>query len=126
VWGLRRAWGLPSGWWGPTRWQWVSVLIAITVAAAPGCGTDRQAAALPAPPPRTDLAVRTTAQADAEQKAAWAAPLPFRVPAGYVAERVAAEPLVKHPMFAAFDERGRLFVAGVYRVAPEPLEARGR
>jgi putative membrane-bound dehydrogenase-like protein len=40
------------------------------------------------------------------------APLPFRVPRGYLAERVAAPPLVKHPMFACFDDRGRLFVAG--------------
>ncbi len=37
---------------------------------------------------------------------------PFRVPAGYVAERVAAPPLIKHPMFACFDDQGRLFVAG--------------
>jgi putative membrane-bound dehydrogenase-like protein len=39
------------------------------------------------------------------------APLPFRVPEGYTAERVAAAPLVKQPMFACFDDRGRLYVA---------------
>ena len=34
-----------------------------------------------------------------------------RVPPGFVVERVAAAPLVKYPMFAGFDDRGRLFVA---------------
>lgn len=38
--------------------------------------------------------------------------LPFRIPDGFVAERVAAPPLVMHPMFACFDDRGRLYVAG--------------
>jgi putative membrane-bound dehydrogenase-like protein len=33
------------------------------------------------------------------------------VPEGFVVERVAAPPLVAHPMMAGFDERGRLFVA---------------
>jgi putative membrane-bound dehydrogenase-like protein len=36
---------------------------------------------------------------------------PLRVPAGFVVEPVAADPDVTFPMFAAFDERGRLFVA---------------
>lgn len=35
----------------------------------------------------------------------------LRVPEGFVIERVAAEPDVIFPMFAAFDDRGRLFVA---------------
>jgi putative membrane-bound dehydrogenase-like protein len=35
----------------------------------------------------------------------------FRVPDGFVVETVAGAPGVKFPMFAAFDERGRLFVA---------------
>jgi putative membrane-bound dehydrogenase-like protein len=39
------------------------------------------------------------------------AALPFRVPAGFVAERVAGPPVVEYPMTAHFDERGRLFVA---------------
>jgi hypothetical protein len=43
--------------------------------------------------------------------AADAQPVPFRVPAGFVAERVAGPPLVTHPMFACFDDRGRLYVA---------------
>ncbi|MEJ7637222.1 MAG: PVC-type heme-binding CxxCH protein [Singulisphaera sp.] len=34
-----------------------------------------------------------------------------RVPDGFTIERVAGEPDVKFPMFAAFDDRGRLFVA---------------
>jgi putative heme-binding domain-containing protein len=54
------------------------------------------------------------------------APLPLRVPPGYVVERVAAPPLVKHPMFACFDDRGRLFVAGSsgHNLKPEQLTAR--
>jgi putative membrane-bound dehydrogenase-like protein len=35
----------------------------------------------------------------------------LRVPPGFVIEKVAGEPDVVFPMFAAFDERGRLFVA---------------
>jgi putative membrane-bound dehydrogenase-like protein len=37
--------------------------------------------------------------------------LPFQVPPGFVAERVAGPPVVEYPMVAGFDERGRLFVA---------------
>jgi putative membrane-bound dehydrogenase-like protein len=40
-----------------------------------------------------------------------ARPVSFRVPPGFVAERVAGPPLVSHPMFACFDDRGRLYVA---------------
>jgi putative membrane-bound dehydrogenase-like protein len=36
---------------------------------------------------------------------------PIRVPPGFVVERVAGPPLVMHPMFACFDDRGRLYVA---------------
>src|SRR5215212_294075 len=35
----------------------------------------------------------------------------FRVPDGFVVEKVAGAPTIRFPMFAAFDERGRLFVA---------------
>lgn len=35
----------------------------------------------------------------------------IQLPEGYTVERVAGPPLVKHPMLAGFDERGRLFVA---------------
>jgi putative heme-binding domain-containing protein len=35
----------------------------------------------------------------------------FRVPSGFVVEKVAGPPLVRYPLFAAFDDRGRLFVA---------------
>ncbi len=38
-------------------------------------------------------------------------PPPFDLPKGYVAEVVAAPPLVEHPMMVSFDDRGRLFVA---------------
>ena len=34
----------------------------------------------------------------------------LRAPSGFVIEQVAAEPAVVFPMFAAFDDRGRLFV----------------
>ena len=35
----------------------------------------------------------------------------LRVPSGFTVERVAAAPLVGHPLMAGFDDRGRLFVA---------------
>src|SRR3954447_19468186 len=35
----------------------------------------------------------------------------FRVPPGFVVEKVAGPPLVRYPLFAALDDRGRLFVA---------------
>jgi putative heme-binding domain-containing protein len=35
----------------------------------------------------------------------------FRVPAGFVAEKIAGSPQVEHPVFACFDDRGRLYVA---------------
>jgi len=35
----------------------------------------------------------------------------FQLPPGFVIEKVAAPPLVEHPMMACFDERGRLFIA---------------
>jgi putative heme-binding domain-containing protein len=44
---------------------------------------------------------------------AHAAPNPpeFRVPPGFVVEKVAGPPLVRYPLFAALDDRGRLYVA---------------
>jgi putative membrane-bound dehydrogenase-like protein len=36
---------------------------------------------------------------------------PFKVPPGFVVERVAGPPLVEHPVMAGFDDRGRLYVA---------------
>src|SRR5262245_30857679 len=35
----------------------------------------------------------------------------FEAPPGFVVERVAGPPLVRYPLFAEFDDRGRLFVA---------------
>ena len=35
----------------------------------------------------------------------------FRLPPGFAVERVAGPPLVRYPLFAAFDDQGRLFVA---------------
>src|SRR5262249_37766534 len=34
----------------------------------------------------------------------------FQVPPGFVVEKVAGPPLVRYPLFAAFDDPGRLFV----------------
>lgn len=39
------------------------------------------------------------------------AEIPFTVPPGFVVEKVAGPPLVEHPMFACFDDCGRLYVA---------------
>jgi len=35
----------------------------------------------------------------------------FQVPPGFVVEKVAGPPLVRYPLFAAFDDQGRLYVA---------------
>jgi len=35
----------------------------------------------------------------------------FQVPPGFLVEKVAGPPLVRYPLFATFDDRGRLFVA---------------
>src|SRR5215831_15550795 len=35
----------------------------------------------------------------------------FRVPDGFVVEKVAGPPLVRYPLFACFDDSGRLYVA---------------
>ncbi|MGH7128660.1 MAG: PVC-type heme-binding CxxCH protein, partial [Planctomycetaceae bacterium] len=51
-------------------------------------------------------------------------PLPH-VPDGFTIERVASSPLVKHPMLADFDDRGRLFIAesaGLNLRAPDLLK----
>jgi putative membrane-bound dehydrogenase-like protein len=51
------------------------------------------------------------AEAHRPPKEAAKGDLPFRVPPGFEAERVAGPPVVDYPMTANFDERGRLFVA---------------
>ena len=38
-------------------------------------------------------------------------PPPIEIPEGYTLEIAAAPPLVKYPMLACFDDRGRLFIA---------------
>lgn len=48
----------------------------------------------------------------AASPAADAAPPPaFTLPPGFTIEKIAAAPLVEHPVFACFDDRGRLYVA---------------
>src|SRR5215468_5337621 len=39
------------------------------------------------------------------------APPRFTLPPGFVIEKVAGPPQVRYPLFACFDDRGRLFVA---------------
>ena len=54
----------------------------------------------------------TTAQQQSNPVEPNQPPMPnFRVPKGFIVERVASHPLVEHPMMANFDERGRLFLA---------------
>src|SRR5262245_46053627 len=77
-----------------------------------GCGgdgprgaTERQAAAARAGMPPSEEtpypALGETVLVPA--RAADGSPLPFALPSGFVAERVAGPPLLKHPMFACFD-----------------------
>ena len=56
-------------------------------------------------------------------------PPKMQIPDDYEIELVAGPPLVKHPMLAAFDDRGRLFVAetdGANLRKEELLETRNR
>ncbi|HLJ94143.1 MAG TPA: PVC-type heme-binding CxxCH protein, partial [Gemmataceae bacterium] len=48
--------------------------------------------------------------------------VPFRLSPGFTAERVAGPPLVRHPMFACFDDQGRLYVADSAGVNPSGVE----
>src|SRR5712692_3253229 len=60
-----------------------------------------------------------------ESAKAPAGDVPFQLPPGFVAERVAGPPLVEHPLMAALDDRGRLFVAesaGLSLPAPDLLK----
>ena len=81
----------------------------------PGCSP------LAGPPPEasspSDVAenpsgVVTTGDPEAKPTGTTGSDLPFQLPPGYVGTRVAASPLITHPMFACFDDRGRLYVAG--------------
>jgi putative membrane-bound dehydrogenase-like protein len=56
-------------------------------------------------------------------------PPPITVPEGFELEIAAAPPLVKHPMMACLDERGRMFIAetrGLNLAKEELLKQRGR
>src|SRR5437667_10101813 len=60
------------------------------------------------------LAVRSDAEPAAKKDAPATAKQrqpEFQVPPGFVVEKVAGPPLVRYPLFACFDDRGRLFVA---------------
>jgi putative membrane-bound dehydrogenase-like protein len=56
-------------------------------------------------------AVMASAATDAPRKQGADSPLPLVVPEGFEVELVAGPPLVKYPIAACFDDRGRLFVA---------------
>jgi putative membrane-bound dehydrogenase-like protein len=100
----------------------VWLVLALLGAIVSGCGEAGSGPLLAARRPRVATPAPRVEEADEspdeEDETAGVAPvsrdaaLPFHVPPGYVAERVAAPPLVRHPMFACFDDRGRLFVAG--------------
>lgn len=57
----------------------------------------------PDAPARTDRSVAVARPSGRE--------IPFTVPRRFMAERVAEPPLTTHPMFASFDDHGRLYVA---------------
>jgi putative membrane-bound dehydrogenase-like protein len=102
----RRRWG---------RWCVFAVVsvplvgIAVTVAPLFGQRIERSRLALPS---------LTKGQAPAAP-----AGLPFSVPPGFIAEEVAGPSLlVEHPMFACFDDQGRLYVAGSSGHASGPAE----
>jgi putative heme-binding domain-containing protein len=72
------------------------------------------------------LATLTSIVAASDQPTSQGAKLAdFRLPPGFAVERVAGPPLVRFPLFAAFDDRGRLFVAegtGTNLAGPELRE----
>ncbi len=57
------------------------------------------------------LMILSSSVASANDKDAVFKAPPLKVPDGYTVELAAGPPLVKHPVMACFDERGRLFVA---------------
>jgi putative heme-binding domain-containing protein len=58
------------------------------------------------------LAVSSAAAGPPAAATREAAPIPqFQIPPGFVVEKAAGPPLVRYPLFACFDDRGRLFVA---------------
>lgn len=81
------------------RWRWALVFGAVTVAALFLIGW-----AFLGEEGLRDAWDELTSPASPE--------IPFTVPRGFVAEKVAGPPLIKHPMFACLDDRGRLYVAG--------------
>src|SRR5712692_5082752 len=64
------------------------------------------------------LSNRTTPAGDAA-RVLGKTDMPFTLPTGFVAERIADSPLIEHPMFACFDDRGRLFVADSRGINPK-------
>lgn len=56
------------------------------------------------------MVLPATSLSDGAGKPPAAAPR-FQAPPGFVVEKVAGPPLVRYPLFAAFDDRGRLYVA---------------
>ncbi len=56
------------------------------------------------------VCLAVTAQSHADDRREFTPP-PIQVPDGFTVELAAAAPLVRYPMMACFDERGRLFIA---------------
>ena len=50
----------------------------------------------------------------------------FVVPDGFVVEKVAGPPLVRYPLFACFDDRGRLYVADQFNHRIQVFTADGQ
>src|SRR3954447_20647291 len=77
----------------------VTSALGLVLTWVPGCGGGDGDGGLPSFPVLTGTS-----------KEAPAGGLPFRLAEGYEATQVAGAPLVEHPMFACFDDRGRLYV----------------
>lgn len=59
----------------------------------------------------TFICIRGSLADDAEPVPEVFSPPPFEVPPGFTVEVAASTPLVKHPIMAGFDDKGRLYVA---------------
>jgi putative membrane-bound dehydrogenase-like protein len=122
--GCRRADERPRTWraWRPL----FQILPAALSLALTSCGVFEAPDYVPGPRPTVARRVtRAEGVPEAQGPIAPATPeelIPFEVPAGYVASRVASAPLVVHPMFACFDDRGRLYVAGSSGRNRSPME----
>lgn len=91
--------------WRVARFALFTIVLGVAGFVGSGCGGRTH---------ETDRPVVSAPQIDPDDSPDREIPdtIPFQVPEGYEAERVAVWPLVEHPMFACFDDQGRLYVAG--------------